>query len=132
MAVAVVCELVVAGGELLQALGRDGGEIAGELGVLGQHHRAPRHERVDQLLLPHRPVSAPLLLRLLGSAPTLLRCRRCRARRRWWGWGGTGWRRGGKDLPNGGVRGKEKGRKKSNSDSGMGTQVFCEPVLGRK
>src|SRR6185503_13307182 len=89
VAVAVVCELVVAGGELLQALGRDGGEIAGELGVLGQHHRAPRHERVDQLLLPHRPVSAPLLLRLLGSAPTLLRCRRCRARRRWWGWVGN-------------------------------------------
>ena len=54
VAVAVVGELVVAGGELLQALGGDGGEVAGELGVLGQHHGAPRHERVDQRLLPHR------------------------------------------------------------------------------
>jgi hypothetical protein len=55
VAVAVVGELVVAGGELLQALGGDGGEVAGELGVLGQHHGATRHERVDQRLLPHRP-----------------------------------------------------------------------------
>ena len=59
MAVAVVGELVVAGGELLQALGGDGGEVAGELGVLGQHHGAPRHERVDQRLLPHRLGSPP-------------------------------------------------------------------------
>ena len=64
MAVAVVGELVVAGGELLQALRGDGGEVAGELGVLGQHHGAPRHERVDQRLLPHRLAST-----LLGSPP---------------------------------------------------------------
>jgi hypothetical protein len=47
VAVAVVGELVVAGGELLEALRGDGGEVAGELRVLCQHHRAARHERVD-------------------------------------------------------------------------------------
>lgn len=61
VAVAVVGELVVARGELLEALRRDGGEVAGELRVLGEHHRAPRHERVDQRLLPHvlLPLSLP-------------------------------------------------------------------------
>lgn len=91
MSVAVVGELVVAGGELLQALRGDGGEVAGELGVLGQHHRAPGHERVDQRLLPHR----------LGSALPLRSLRRRwiarRRRRRRTGQGAVGmkeWRRG--------------------------------------
>jgi hypothetical protein len=71
VAIAVVGELVVAGRELLQTLSRDGGEVAGELGVLGQHNRAPRHERVDQLLLPHRLGSA----RLGSAAPSPPRIR---------------------------------------------------------
>lgn len=53
VAVAGVGELVVAGGELLEALGGDGGEIAGELGVLCQDHATPRNEAIDQRLLPH-------------------------------------------------------------------------------
>jgi len=69
VAVAVVGELVVAGGELLQALCGDGGEVAGELGVLGQHHGAPRHERVDQRLLPHRLGSTPAPAHLLLLLP---------------------------------------------------------------
>ena len=59
MAVAVVGELVVAGRELDEALGGDGGEVAGELGVLGQHHRAAGHERVDERLLPHGSSRSP-------------------------------------------------------------------------
>lgn len=61
VAVAVVGELVVARGELLEALRRDGGEVAGELRVLGQDDRAAGHERVDQRLLPHvlLPLSLP-------------------------------------------------------------------------
>jgi hypothetical protein len=39
-----------ASGQPLQALRRDGREVAGELRVLGQHRRAARHERVDQPL----------------------------------------------------------------------------------
>lgn len=54
VAVAAVGELVVSGGELLEALRRHGGEVPGELRVLRQHHRSPRHEAVDQRLLPHR------------------------------------------------------------------------------
>ena len=50
VAVAVVAEPVVVGGELLEALRGDGGEVAGDLGVVGQHHGAARHEAVDQLL----------------------------------------------------------------------------------
>lgn|SRR5687767_13878205 len=53
VAVTVVGELVVARGELHEALGGDGGEVAGELRVLGQYDRATGHERVDQRLLPH-------------------------------------------------------------------------------
>lgn len=63
MPVAVVGELVVAGGELLEALGGDAGEVPGELRVGRQDDRPPRHEAVDQRLLPHgfaprRPPSA--------------------------------------------------------------------------
>jgi len=63
VAVAVVGELVVACGELHEALGGDGGEVAGELRVLGQYDRATGHERIDQRLLPHGYlfVSASLL-----------------------------------------------------------------------
>lgn len=67
VAVAVVGELVVAGGELGEALGGDGGEVAGELRVLGQDDRAAGHERVDQRLLPHGfpcPSVLPLARRL--------------------------------------------------------------------
>jgi hypothetical protein len=87
VAVAVVGELVVRRRELLQALRRDGGEVAGELRVLGEHHGAPRHERVDQRLLPHRlpPDSPPVERRNWG---------------RRMGKGGRGW-------GNGGVESKE-------------------------
>lgn len=53
MAIAVVCELVVASRKLLEALRGDGGEVPAELGVLRQNHRATRDEAVDQRLLPH-------------------------------------------------------------------------------
>lgn len=53
MAIAVVCELVVASRKLLEALRGDGGEVSAELGVLRQNHRATRDEAVDQRLLPH-------------------------------------------------------------------------------
>jgi hypothetical protein len=46
-----------ASGQPLQALRRDGREVAGELRVLGQHRRAARHERVDQPL----PLAAAFL-----------------------------------------------------------------------
>lgn len=55
MAVAIVGELVVGGRELLEALGGDAGEIACELRVLGEDHRPPGDEAVDQRLLPHAP-----------------------------------------------------------------------------
>jgi hypothetical protein len=50
VAVAVVAEPVVVGRELLEALRGDGGEVAGGLGVVGQHRGAAPHEAVDQLL----------------------------------------------------------------------------------
>ena len=52
--VARVSELVVRRGELLQALGGDRREVPGELRVLGEHHRPPRHEAIDEpaLLFP--------------------------------------------------------------------------------
>lgn len=53
MAIAIVGELVVAGRELLKALSGDAGEIAGELSVLGEDHRATGHKAVDQRLLTH-------------------------------------------------------------------------------
>jgi hypothetical protein len=54
VAVAVVGEAVVVRRELLQALGGHGGEVAGDLGMVGQHGGAARHEAVHQLaLLPH-------------------------------------------------------------------------------
>ena len=65
MGVAVVGELVVGGGKLLEALEGYGVEIAAEFGVLGQNHSASRHEGVDQRLLPH-------LLLLLLSLPSLV------------------------------------------------------------
>lgn len=43
-----VGELVIGGWELLEALSRDGGEVSGELRVLGEHHRPPSHEAVDE------------------------------------------------------------------------------------
>nr|ACU16566.1 unknown [Glycine max] len=65
VAVTVVGELVVGGRELLEALERDCVEVATEFSVLGENHRAARHERVDQrslvLILSH------LLLLLLFS-----------------------------------------------------------------
>lgn len=60
--VAVVAVAVVGGGELLEALRGDGGEVAGDLGVVGQHDGAARHEAVDQrrpLLRRHVPPPAP-------------------------------------------------------------------------
>ena len=53
VAVAVVGELVVASGELLQALSSDAVEVTRELRELRQNHRSPRDEAVDQRLLSH-------------------------------------------------------------------------------
>uniref|UniRef100_A0A2P2JY15 Vesicle-associated membrane protein n=1 Tax=Rhizophora mucronata TaxID=61149 RepID=A0A2P2JY15_RHIMU len=53
VAVAVVGKPVIGSGEFLEALRGDACEIAGELSVFRQNHRAPRHEAVDQRLLPH-------------------------------------------------------------------------------
>jgi hypothetical protein len=53
VAVAIVGELVVGSRELLKALGGDTGEISSKLRVLGENHRSPSHEAVDQRLLPH-------------------------------------------------------------------------------
>lgn len=51
---AIVGELVVGGRELLKALEGDGVEVSAEFRVLRENHSSPRHERVDQRLLPHR------------------------------------------------------------------------------
>jgi len=57
VAVAVVGEFIVGGRKLLEALKRDGVEVAAEFGVLGKNHGAARDERVDQrslvLVVPH-------------------------------------------------------------------------------
>lgn len=53
VAIAVVSELVVGSGKLLEALKRYGVEIAAEFRVLCQNHSASCYERVDQRLLPH-------------------------------------------------------------------------------
>lgn len=53
VAVAVVGELVVGGGEFLEALRGDSVEVPGELGVLGQDDSPTRHEAVNQRLLAH-------------------------------------------------------------------------------
>ncbi|KAE8775008.1 hypothetical protein D1007_52531 [Hordeum vulgare] len=70
MAVADVGELVVARRELEEALGGDGGEVAGELGVLSQQHRAAGHERVDERM-PPRGSSRPLRPRSLPCLSAL-------------------------------------------------------------
>lgn len=57
VAVAIVGKLVAGGGELLEALGGDGGEVAGELGVFRQDHRPSGDETIDQRLLPHLPAT---------------------------------------------------------------------------
>jgi len=48
VAVTGVGELAAPGGESLEALGGDGWKVPSELRVLGQYHRAPRHEAVYQ------------------------------------------------------------------------------------
>ena len=53
MAVAVVGELVVGRGKLLEALSSDGGEVAFEIGELHEDHRTSSDEAVDQRLLRH-------------------------------------------------------------------------------
>jgi hypothetical protein len=50
---------------VMRQVGGDGGEVAGELRVLGQYDRAAGHERVDQRLLPH----GGLFLCLAPSSP---------------------------------------------------------------
>jgi len=63
MIIAIVCELVVAGGKLLQALSNNTCKIAFEFRVLRKHHGAPRDKTVYQRLLPHN---------ILGSRGALL------------------------------------------------------------
>lgn len=53
MTIAVVGELVIGSGEFLETLRCDAREITGELGVLGEDHRASSHEAIDQRLLAH-------------------------------------------------------------------------------
>lgn len=60
MVIAAVSELVVGGRKLLEALGGYGGEIACELSVLREDHRAPGHEAVDERLLTHRRLHLPV------------------------------------------------------------------------
>ena len=57
VAIQVVRELVVGGGEFLEALRGDTREIALELGVLSHNHRSSGHEAVYQRLLPHLSLS---------------------------------------------------------------------------
>lgn len=60
MAIAVVGELVVGGGEFLEALGGDAGEVAGEFGELGDDYGAPGDEAVYEGLLAHVSLSVYL------------------------------------------------------------------------
>jgi hypothetical protein len=53
VAIAIVCEFVIARWKLLEALRGNGGEVTRELGVLHQDHCASRHKTIDQRLLPH-------------------------------------------------------------------------------
>ena len=53
MGIAVVGELVVGGGKLLEALEGDGIEVAAEFGVVGENKGSARDEGVDQRLLAH-------------------------------------------------------------------------------
>lgn len=47
-------------GEALEDLARDGARVGGRRAVLRQHHRAARHQRVQDRHLPHPP-PAPFL-----------------------------------------------------------------------
>lgn len=53
MVVAIVSELVVRRRQPLQALSCNRREVASELGVLRQYHRATRHEAVYERFLTH-------------------------------------------------------------------------------
>lgn len=53
--IAAVSEPVVGGRQPLKTLRCDIHEVALELRVLRQDHRSPRHEAIDQRLLPHLP-----------------------------------------------------------------------------
>lgn len=53
MTVAIVGKFVVRGRKFLETLSGDGGEIALELGILGEDHRTASDEAVDQRLLSH-------------------------------------------------------------------------------
>ena len=53
MSIAIVSELVIGGGKLLEALRGYSGEIPGELRVLCENHSTARNKAVDQGLLPH-------------------------------------------------------------------------------
>lgn len=52
--IAVVGELVVRGGEFLEALCRHAGEVSGEPSVFSEDNGAASNEAVDQRLLSHR------------------------------------------------------------------------------
>nr|GMD70108.1 hypothetical protein GW17_00027190 [Ipomoea batatas] len=49
--IAIVGEPIVGRGKFLEALGGNGGEIAGQLRVLREDHRSPGHKAVDQQLV---------------------------------------------------------------------------------
>ncbi|MFS8014312.1 hypothetical protein Hanom_Chr15g01343091 [Helianthus anomalus] len=53
VSVTVVCELIVGCRKLLEALGSNRGEIAGEVCVFGENDGASGDKTVDQRLLPH-------------------------------------------------------------------------------
>ncbi|KAI3800479.1 hypothetical protein L1987_28570 [Smallanthus sonchifolius] len=53
VSIAVICKLIVSFGKLLKALGSNGGEISGEVGVLGKNHGGSGYKTVDQRLLPN-------------------------------------------------------------------------------
>ena len=81
MAVTVVGELVVGGRELLEALERDCVEVATEFSVLGENHRAARHERVDQrslvLILSHLLLLLLLFSQICAFEPDFGNCVVC-------------------------------------------------------